>query len=301
MRLHKELIQELKVIPGNPAGLVGRSTSVTTTRWLEGPDGPSSKHLAEEDLRTFRSELDSMQQLLYASSSHALLVVIQALDAAGKDSTIKHVMSGVNPQGCEVTAFKVPTDEEASHDFLWRCARALPARGRIGIFNRSYYEEVLVPRVHRDVLTSERPTTDEKVGEDLWGQRFGDITAFEQYLHRNGTRIVKLYLHVSKAEQKKRFLERIDDPSKNWKFSASDLSERTYFDDYLAAYESAITATSTDWAPWYVVPADHKYVLCALVGGILAHSVAALDLQMPRIDDEKKEMLRAAREALLAE
>ena len=223
-------------------------------------------------------------------------MILQAPDAAGKDSTIKHVMSGVNPQGCDVVSFKAPSAEELDHDFLWRCAKALPARGRIGIFNRSYYEEVLVTRVHPEILAHQRLPPTSPAGDELWAQRYEDINAFERHLERSGTHIVKLYLHVSKGEQKKRLLARLDDPAKYWKFSASDLAERAYFEDYRHAYEAAITATSTPWAPWYVIPADHKHVARALVAGILTHTIEQLDLHHPSVGNQERAELDVARQ-----
>jgi PPK2 family polyphosphate:nucleotide phosphotransferase len=223
------------------------------------------------------------------------------MDAAGKDGTIKHVMSGVNPQGCDVTAFKQPSSEELGHDFLWRAAKALPGRGRIGIFNRSYYEEVLVVRVHPELLARGGPVPGKGPTKDVWEERYEDINAFEHHLHRNGTRVVKIFLHVSKQEQKRRFLERLDDPAKYWKFSAADLAERGHWDDYMTAYEEALTATSTAWAPWYVVPADHKYTLRALVGGIVVHTIDEMDLPAPQVAPDGLEALARAKAELLAE
>jgi PPK2 family polyphosphate:nucleotide phosphotransferase len=301
MKLHKGVIHDLMVVPGGPADLESRSTKVTKSGWLHGKDEPSPKDLAEGDLEEYREELGSAQELLYAADTYAVLVILQALDAAGKDGTIKHVMSGVNPQGCEVTAFKRPSADELSHDFLWRCEKALPARGRIGIFNRSYYEEVLVARVHPDVLAEQHLPPDTASGKELWQQRYEDINAIEHHLQRNGTHLVKLFLHVSKDEQKRRLLERLDDPAKHWKFSTADLAERPYFHDYMHAYEKAITATSTPWAPWYVVPADHKYAARALVGGVLTHVIAQLYLHLPQLDAAGRTAIDQARQALLAE
>jgi len=289
------------VRPGEPASLASRSTAGTKTRWLD-PTGPTSqKELAERDLESFRAELAEAQELLYASKTYALLVILQALDAAGKDGTIKHVMSGVNPQGCEVTSFKEPSSVELDHDFLWRCSNELPGRGRIGIFNRSYYEELLVTRVHPEILANENLPPGTAGGEKLWIQRYEDINSFERHLERNGTRIVKVFLHVSKEEQKKRLLERLADPAKYYKFSAADLAERAYFGDYQAAYEAAITATSTPWSPWYVVPADHKYALRALVGGILTHTIEQLDLRLPEVSPGTRAEIDFARQRLLAD
>jgi PPK2 family polyphosphate:nucleotide phosphotransferase len=301
VKLPKQVIGDLMVAPGDAADLGNRSTSVTKSDWLDAAGKSRSKDLAEEDLRAFKEELAAAQELLYATDTYALLVILQALDAAGKDGTIKHVMSGVNPQGCDVVAFKSPSAEELNHDFLWRCSAALPEQGRIGIFNRSYYEEILVTRVHPDILAGQHLPPDTAKGDKLWHQRYKDINAFERHLHRNGTRIVKLFLHVSKDEQKKRLLERLDDPTKYWKFSSADLAERAFFDDYMRAYEAAITATSTSWAPWYIVPADHKYAGRALVGGILVHVIEHLDLRLPEITDEERATLEAARQVLLTE
>jgi PPK2 family polyphosphate:nucleotide phosphotransferase len=301
VKLHRQVIEELTVGPGHPAHLATRSTSETRTDWL-GPAGLSqARAVAEHDLEAFKEELATAQELLYACDTWAVLVILQALDAAGKDGTIKHVMSGVNPQGCEVVSFKQPSAEELAHDFLWRCARALPSHGRIGIFNRSYYEEVLVVRVHPETLGGEHLPVGAEPGPRLWRQRYDDINAFERHLHRNGTRVVKFFLHISKEEQRRRFLERLDDPAKHWKFSSSDLAERAHFDEYQAAYEEALSATSTPWAPWYVVPADHKYATRALVGGVLAHVIDQLDLRAPEVGADRLAELAAARQALLGE
>ena len=301
MKLDAKVLAELMVRPGEPAGLEKRSTAGTKTPWLDPSDPKSPKELAEQDLESFRGELSKAQELLYASQTYALLVILQAPDAAGKDGTIKHVMSGVNPQGCDVISFKQPTSLELNHDFLWRCCRALPERGRIGIFNRSYYEEVLVARVHPETLADEKLPPGAASGEKLWHQRYEDINAFEHHLERNGTRIVKLFLHVSKQEQKKRLLERLEDPAKYFKFSLADLAERDYFGDYQKAYEAAITATSTPWAPWYVIPADHKYALRALVGGILTHTIQNLDLRLPELTPAARAEIESARQKLLAD
>ena len=301
MKLHTKVIDELTVKPGEPAGLGSRATNETKIHWRHHSSKSSPRDLADRDLEAFKAELAAAQESLYASDTYAVLVILQALDAAGKDGTIKHVMSGVNPQGCDVVSFKTPSAEELDHDFLWRCERALPGRGRIGIFNRSYYEEVLVTRVHPEVLAHQRLPAGTAHGDELWAQRYADINTFEQHLQRNGTQIVKVYLHVSKDEQKKRLLSRLDDPTKYWKFSAADLAERKYFEDYEEAYEAAITATSTAWAPWYVVPADHKHAARALVGGILTHTIEQLDLKLPKVGDEGRAALKAARQTLLAD
>ncbi len=303
MKLHKKVIVSLAVEPGHPADLQGRSTRQTKTDWLDA-DGKSAekdlaeKDLAEKDLTEFTADLAAAQEVLYASDTNAILVVLQGLDGAGKDGTIKHVMSGVNPQGCDVVSFKQPTPEELNHDFLWRCAKALPGQGRIGIFNRSYYEDVLVTRVHPELLTKQHLPKAETSGDNLWADRYEDINAFERHLSRAGTRIVKLFLHLSKEEQKNRLLARLSDPTKYWKFSPADLAERAYFDDYMRAYEEAITATSTPWAPWYVIPADHKYESRAIVGGILTHVINDLNLQPPTTTPDQLAVLDNARRTL---
>ena len=300
MKLERAVLDELMVCPGEPAGLDRRSTESTTASWK----GASKKHyqkVAREDLRSFVAELVDAQRRFWANDSHSLLVILQAMDAAGKDGTIRHVMSGVNPQGCKVEAFKQPSHQEFDHDFLWSAASVLPSRGMIGIFNRSYYEEVLVDRVHPELLGRGKPVSGSLPPAQVWLDRYEDINAFERHLKRNGTRIVKLFLHVSKEEQKDRFLKRLDDPDKNWKFSSNDLAERGHWDDYQTAYEDALTATSTDWAPWFVVPADHKYALRALVGGIIVHAIDALDLQPPALIPQEHEALARAKRQLLAE
>ena len=301
MKLRKRVVEELMVEPGKPAALADRSTSETKVDWL-GPIGRSSpKEIAEHDLEAFKVELEEAQELLYADANWALLVVLQALDAAGKDGTIKHVMSGVNPQGCRVVGFRQPSAEDLRHDFLWRCARVLPERGQIGIFNRSYYEEVLVCRVHPELLVAQHLPDKAKPTKRLWQDRYGEINAFEKHLVQNGTRIVKFFLHISKEEQRKRFLQRLDDPAKQWKFSAADIAERTHFDTYQKAYEEALTATSTPWAPWYVVPADHKFALRALVGGIVVHVIEQLGLRVPSVSDDQLQAIAQAHRSLEAE
>jgi len=239
-----------------------------------------------------------LQEKLYAQDRWSLLLVFQAMDAAGKDSTIKHVMSGVNPQGVEVSSFKQPSPEELDHDFLWRCMRRMPERGRIGIFNRSYYEDVLVVRVHREILAAEK-LPPELATKRIWDERFEAIRGMERHLARNGTVIRKFFLHVSKKEQKKRFLERIDDPTKRWKFSLGDVHEREYWKDYLRAYEDAIRETSTKRAPWFVVPADKKWFTRLVVAAAVVDALQDLDLQFPKVDARKRRELRAARRLLV--
>jgi PPK2 family polyphosphate:nucleotide phosphotransferase len=244
-----------------------------------------------------RTELSKLQGLLYAADSYALLLVFQAMDAAGKDGVIKHVMSGVNPQGTQVFSFKHPSMEELDHDFLWRTTRSLPERGRIGIFNRSYYEEVLILRVHPEILRSERlpPPLDDN---DIWEQRYKSINNFEQHLHRNGTVTVKFFLHLSKEEQRKRFIARIDDPDKNWKFSSADLKEREYWSQYTEAYEACLSATSTTHAPWYVVPADDKDNARLIVSTIILETLRDLKLKYPQVDAARRKELAAIRKQL---
>ena len=238
--------------------------------------------------------------MLYAQDRWSVLLIFQAMDAAGKDGAIKHVMSGVNPQGCQVYSFKAPSHEELDHDWLWRCMRALPERGRIGIFNRSYYEEVLVVRVHPEILQSQKipPTL---VGKKIWDERYEDIRGVERHLARNGTLILKFFLNVSRAEQKKRFLERIDQPEKNWKFSAADVKERAHWDAYMAAYQDMIRETAAPHAPWYVVPADNKWFTRVVVAGAIIDALASLDLHYPKVTQAQLAELAAARKLLLAE
>ncbi len=242
--------------------------------------------------------ISDLQERLYADDQWSLLLIFQAMDAAGKDGTIKHVMSGINPAGCQVTSFKQPSSLELDHDFLWRSNVALPQRGRIGIFNRSYYEETLVVRVHPPVLKAEK-IPPALIGKDLWQDRFEDINAFERHLVRNGTVILKFFLHLSKGEQKKRFLARLDEPTKNWKFSAADLKERKLWDDYQTAYEETIAATATPHAPWYIVPADHKWYTRLVVAGAVVQVLDELDLKFPKVSREQRKALREARRQLL--
>jgi PPK2 family polyphosphate:nucleotide phosphotransferase len=238
--------------------------------------------------------------MLYAQDSWSLLLVFQAMDAAGKDSTIKHVMSGVNPQGCQVFSFKQPSSEDLSHDFLWRYVKRLPERGHIGIFNRSYYEEVLVVRVHPDIFKRQKlpPQT---ISKRLWSERLVDIAHFEDYLTRQGTVVLKFYLHLSREEQKKRFLARLDRPEKHWKFSAADIRERGFWNDYMRAFEEAIRATATPQAPWFIVPADNKWFTRLVVAAAIVEAVENLDLSYPKVDAQKKEELSSARAILAAE
>ena len=243
-------------------------------------------------------ELSEQQTRLYADDRHSLLVIFQSMDAAGKDGAIKHVMSGVNPQGCQVFSFKHPSPEELDHDFLWRTSRCLPERGRIGIFNRSYYEEVLIVRVHPEILAAQRLSEETTRDEDFWKHRYKSINDLEKHLYRNGTRVVKIYLHLSRDEQRRRFLARIDDPDKNWKFSVGDVKERDRWKDYMDAYEACLGATSTDRAPWYVVPADDKANARLIIAEILVETLKDLDLKYPATSPERRKELLAMRRLL---
>lgn len=257
----------------------------------------SDKDAATEKLRRDIERMADLQEVLYAQNTYAVLLIFQAMDAAGKDSVIKHVMSGINPQGCQVFSFKAPSEEELDHDFMWRTTKALPERGRIGIFNRSYYEEVLIVRVHPELLERQRLPPEERT-EGIWRRRFEDINNFERYLSRNGTVILKFFLNVSKREQKKRFLERIEDPSKNWKFALGDVREREFWDDYMRAYEEMLSSTSTHWAPWYVIPADRKWFTRAAVADIIVSRLESLNLRYPELSDQQKQDLLIAKEML---
>jgi PPK2 family polyphosphate:nucleotide phosphotransferase len=287
---------QLRVAPGTAAGIAGRDSG-----WVGGPD---FERLGDEELDDTAKaivqrgvdELADAQELLWASADRAVLVVFQAMDAAGKDSTIKHVMSGVNPQGVDVISFRKPTADELDHPFLWRTWKAVPPKGRIGIFNRSHYEEVVALRVHPEWLGAQR-VPDPPDGEDVWANRYDDINAFEHHLDRTGVKVVKFFLNVSKAEQKHRFLRRLDKPNKEWKFNADDVVERRLWDRYMEAFEQAITATSTPWAPWHVIPADHKHVMQAMVASVLVDAITSLELTWPTVSaDEHAANLRARQE-----
>ncbi len=280
------------VPPGKNIRLNGFDTSET---------GPfKEKEEAAEKLEKDIQRLAELQDILYAQDRYALLIIIQAMDAAGKDSVIKHVMSGINPQGCQVYSFKAPSAEELDHDFLWRCLQRVPERGRIGIFNRSYYEEVLVVRVRPDLLEKEH-LPPEAQGRDIWKNRYDDINNVEQYLVRNGIHILKFFLHVSREEQKKRFLARIDEPDKNWKFSLDDLATRAAWGKYMDAYEAMLNHTSTCWAPWHVIPADHKWFTRALVADCIVAKLESLDLRYPPVSKRHRVELRRARRMLQQE
>jgi len=257
-----------------------------------------SKEHAAEALQKGIARTAELQDKLYAQNNWALLLIFQAMDAAGKDGAIKHVMSGVNPQGCQVYSFKAPSELELQHDFLWRTTRCLPERGHIGIFNRSYYEEVLVVRVHPQILKSQR-TPSSLVGKEIWDERFEDIRCFEHHMARSGTVIRKFFLHVSRKEQKRRFLERLEEPEKNWKFSASDIRERACWDDYQDAYEDMIRHTATEHAPWYVVPADNKWFTRLVISTVVVEALESLKLAYPKVDEPKRKELAAAKKDLL--
>jgi PPK2 family polyphosphate:nucleotide phosphotransferase len=292
-----KIAEQWRVAPGDAIRLKDYDPA-----WCGDPDlpKPERKRFAEEVLSQDVTALAEAQDRLYAADRWSILIILQAMDAAGKDSTIKHVMSGVNPQGCQVFSFKHPSAEELDHNFLWRYARAVPERGRIGIFNRSYYEEVLVVRVHPELVNAER-IPDAKVDGDFWADRYSDINAFERHLTRNGTVVLKFFLHLSKEEQRKRFLKRLRDPKKHWKFSAADLAERACWDDYMQAFEKAINSTSTKWAPWYVIPADHKWVSRALVARIVVNAIESLDLRYPEVTKEQRAIIAQATKQLEAE
>ncbi len=285
-------LPDLRVRPGSKVRLKSIDTDSTGSY--------ESKETAKKHLQKGVEELRRMQEMLYAQDQQALLLVFQAMDGAGKDSTIEHVMSGVNPQGCQVFSFKSPSSEEIDHDFLWRTARCLPERGRIGIFNRSYYEETLVVRVHPEYLDKQRLPRD-LATDRIWDHRFEDIRNWEKYLTRNGTVIRKFYLHVSKEEQKKRFLARLEEPAKNWKFQAGDVKERALWDEYQRAYEDMLGATSTNYAPWHVIPADHKWFARLAVADIIIDTLRSMKLHYPKISKETRAGLEAAKQTLETE
>ncbi len=289
-------IEQFKITDGKKFSLADYPTEAKHNE-LEKGDG---ERLIQKDI----AELAELQDVLYAESRHAVLIVIQAMDAAGKDGTIKHIMSGVNPAGVSVTGFKSPSTKELDHDYFWRHYNALPGKGEIGIFNRSHYENVLITKVHPEFILNEKHAGIRKINDidkKFWEDRYKQINRFEKNLTENDTTILKFFLHVSKDEQKKRFLDRIDDPSKNWKFSLADLKERAFWDDYQQAYEDAIANTSTESAPWYVIPADHKWYMRYLVGNIICHELKKLDLKYPQISDNEREALKKAKDSLMNE
>ena len=287
-----QLSEPFRVIDGQSFRL--KKIDAGDTLDLTAEDKPRAK----EALATGIEVLAELQDMLYAQDRWAVLLIFQAMDAAGKDGAIKHVMSGVNPQGCQVYSFKSPTSEDLDHDYLWRCLKCLPERGRIGIFNRSYYEETLVVRVHPEFLHKQK-IPERLVTKKIWDQRFRDIRNLERYLTNNGIAVCKFFLHLSKGEQKKRFLARLENPDKNWKFSANDAKERGYWNDYMNAYEDMIRNTATDYAPWYVVPADNKWFTRIVVAGAVISTIASLDLNYPKVDADQLKELEAARQALV--
>lgn len=288
-RLVRRLIRKFTVRPGASFRLADRDPAFMGKIVV--------KEQADELLTRFTKDLVELQDMLYAQDRYAVLIIFQALDAAGKDGTIKHVMSGINPQGCQVTSFKQPSAEELDQTYLWRSMKALPARGMIGIHNRSYYEEVLAVRVHPEFLAAQQ-LPPECTRNNIWKRRFRQINNFEKYLVQNGTRVIKFFLHVSKEEQKKRFLERIDKADKNWKFSLGDVHERRHWDAYQHAYEEVFQNTSTKWAPWYVIPADHKWFMRLAVNRIINRTLEKLDLHYPKVSDERLQELETARQML---
>jgi PPK2 family polyphosphate:nucleotide phosphotransferase len=298
--LRERITDALRVAPGTRADLAGRNT-----RWVGGGEFGqlSASELdvtAKAVLQKGIEELKDAQELLWASDTHSVLIVFQAMDAAGKDSTIKHIMSGVNPQGVQVVSFKKPSSEELDHAFLWRISKAAPERGRIGIFNRSQYEEVVALKVHPEWLEAQQLPGGDR-GDAFWADRYEDLNAFERHLDRNGTKVVKFFLHVSKDEQKRRFMARLDNPDKLWKFNAGDVAVRAHWDDYMQAYDDAISATSTEWAPWYVLPADHKRVMQAMAVSIVVDTITGLELAYPTVSAADREDNAEARRLLEAE
>lgn len=295
----KEILDRFRIRPGAKVRLRDHNTCWRLTGEMEELGKSEIKSRARKILDANRAELAEAQDLLYADNRHSVLVILQAMDAGGKDGTIKHVMSAANPQGCQVSSFKQPTPEDLDHNFLWRYVKRLPERGCIGIFNRSYYEDVLVVRVHPDRLGPLPRHL--KIDKSFWRARFDDINAMERHLAREGTVIVKIFLHISKDEQRKRFLERLERPEKHWKFSPSDLAERAHWDEYMKIYEDTLSATSTEWAPWHVVPADYKWVARAVVADLVTGAIRGLDLRYPEIDDDQRRALAEARRVLLEE
>ena len=287
-----KLIRRYRVTDGE--GFRLKDIDPGDTHGLKSEFKTRAKTLLDQGVKWLAAEQDK----LYAQDRWSVLLIFQAMDAAGKDGAIKHVMSGINPQGCQVSSFKAPSSEDLDHDFLWRCVKALPERGRIGIFNRSYYEECLVVRVHEELLARQK-LPPKLVAKGIWKERFEDISAFERYLARNGTLILKFFLHVSRNEQKKRFLERLDEPDKNWKFSTADAKERGYWNDYMKAYEDLIRGTASPHAPWYVVPADNKWFTRLIVAAAIVDEIDTLDLAYPKVDKDKRRELAAVREMLL--
>jgi len=296
----KKLLDKFRVPPNKKFRLKEINSSWRGDAEMKGLTDSELKQSAQHTLDTNLQELAAQQARLYADDRWSVLVVLQAMDAAGKDGVVKHVASGLNPQGCDVYSFKAPSADELDHSYLWRIMRVSPARGKITIFNRSHYEEVLVVKVHPEYLKRQK-LPEELITKKIWEERYEDINNFEKHLARNGTVILKFFLYTSKSEQKKRFLERLENPDKHWKFSASDLNERQYWDDYMRAYEDALSATSTKWAPWYVIPSDHKAVARVMVSTILTRAIEELKLNYPTVSKEERLALDEAHKRLLAE
>ena len=298
--IKKKYIRRLMVRPGSKVSLKQYDTGWAQDDELKRVGKDVIKERAAEILEANRASLAESQELLWASNLYSILIVLQGMDTSGKDGTIKHVMAGVNPQGCRVTSFKVPTSEETDHNFLWRYTRALPARGEIGIFNRSYYEDVLVVKVHPEILDNQQLPPGKR-GDKFWNARYDDINAFERHLVQNGTFIMTFSLHISREEQKKRLLDRLVDKKKYWKFALSDLAERQFWDDYQTAYEMMLSKTSTDTAPWYIIPADYKWIARSLIADIISTKIRSLDLMYPEVAEETLKQLEIAREKLASE
>lgn len=290
--MKKDILKDLLAKPGKKHLVSDFDSSFT---------GNLSKQDAKEQLAKDIEKLSELQSMLYAQDRYSILIIFQAMDAAGKDGTIKHVMSGINPQGCQVYSFKQPSAEELDHDYLWRINRSLPERGRIGIFNRSHYEDVLIAKVHPEIILSNKLPSVETINDidpDFWKRRYRQINDFERYLTENGTIVLKFFLNVSKAEQKNRFMERLDDASKNWKFSSADIKERQFWEDYMNAYADVLTETSTELAPWYVIPADNKWFMRYAVGRIICDRMQQLDLHYPKLSKEGLERLEECKKSV---
>jgi PPK2 family polyphosphate:nucleotide phosphotransferase len=296
----RDLEREFRVKPGRRLRLKQHDPAWLGDKQLRTLAGDELKERAKALIQQNLAQLADVQERLYANDVYSVLVVLQAMDAAGKDGLIKHVMSGLNPQGCQVFSFKRPSDEELDHNFLWKYSRCLPERGRIGIFNRSYYEETLVVRVHPEILSRQKLPPGKR-GKGFWQARYDDINQFERHLSENGTLILKFFLNVSKREQKKRFLERLDRPDKNWKFSVADLEERNFWSDYQVAFEETLSNTSTSWAPWWVIPADNKWVARAIVSAVLIDRMKGLGLKRPQVSEAQRALLAKARRQLMQE
>jgi len=298
--IREEIIRKITVNPGKKVDLKDHETGWAQDDVLKKADEDQVKDAAKKILDQNRLTLAESQELLWASGAYSVLIVLQGMDTAGKDGTIRHVMSGVNPQGCRVQGFKVPTQEELSHNFLWRYSKALPSRGEIGIFNRSYYEDVLVVKVHPEILDAQRLPPGKR-DQKFWDRRYKDINAFENHLVQNGTVILKFFLHISKEEQKRRLLERLENKEKYWKVSPADLKERGYWDDYIQAYEAMLSNTSTSRAPWYIIPADFKWAARALVADVVSRKIQELDLKYPEVTKKQVEELKRSKKQLKLE